>query len=427
MNSTMSGIARQVDGLLTAACPVADLGDDALRSRVVECEQAVAMLNAAQAEAMVQMGNRARVADRAEVIDSGKPMWSRQCRETFVADEIAVLLGWTKVAAGARYDTACRAGDLPVVQRAWRAGRIDARKVALITEQVMVVDSATAGTVVTGAVEFGAGRTAPQLREWRRRRVSAADPDAAEQRHRRAFADRRVMITAGEDGTSQLWALLPSVQARQIGQTLTTAAHAAGADTDEARTMDQRRLDTLVDLLLGRADPPQVNVQVIVAADTLAGHSDQPGWIPGLGPVTATEARELAGQPGGGGGRVSFHRLLTDPATGVLTDVAEKRYRPLAALDRAVRARDVTCRFPGCRRSADSAGTDLDHTVPWPAGPTCAANLAVLCRRHHRLKHTTGWAVTLGPTGVMTWTTPTGRTYQTQPWQYTHPPHDPDG
>ncbi len=92
-------------------------------------------------------------------------------------------------------------------------------------------------------------------------------------------------------------------------------------------------------------------------------------------------------------------RLLTDPTTGILTDLAEKRYRPSAGLDRAVRARDVTCRFPGCRRSADSAGTDLDHTVPWPQGPTAAANLAVLCRRHHRLKHTPGWNAELDPTG----------------------------
>ena len=81
----------------------------------------------------------------------------------------------------------------------------------------------------------------------------------------------------------------------------------------------------------------------------------------------------------------------------------------------------MTCRFPGCRRSADSAGTDLDHTVPYPAGPTAAANLAVLCRRHHRLKHTAGWEVTLHSTGTMTWTTPTGHTYVTEPWHYTDP------
>jgi hypothetical protein len=53
-------------------------------------------------------------------------------------------------------------------------------------------------------------------------------------------------------------------------------------------------------------------------------------------------------------------------------------------------------------------------------------NLAVLCRRHHRLKHAAGGAVSLEPTGIMTWTTPTGRTYTTRPWQYTDPPDEND-
>ena len=204
--------------------------------------------------------------------------------------------------------------------------------------------------------------------------------------------------------------------------------------------MDERRADTLVDLLLGRAEPTPVTVQVVVPADTLTGTSAEPGWVPGLGPVTATEINELiatgagtgdsevAGDDAGGGGvgvgvgsHVTFRRLLTDPTTGVLTDIAERRYRPSAALDRAVRARDVTCRFPGCRRAADSPGTDLDHTIAWPAGPTTATNLAVLCRRHHRLKHTTGWNLEQQADGILNWTTPTGRHYQTEPWTYTNP------
>ena len=111
------------------------------------------------------------------------------------------------------------------------------------------------------------------------------------------------------------------------------------------------------------------------------------------------------------GSHVSVRRLLTDPATGTLTDVDQKRYRPSAALDRAVRARDVTCRFPGCRRSADSAGTDLDHTVPWPVGPTAATNLAVLCRRHHRCKTSGRWRYRRLPDGTYHWTAPRGTTY----------------
>jgi hypothetical protein len=199
--------------------------------------------------------------------------------------------------------------------------------------------------------------------------------------------------------------------------------------TDDARSMDQRRADTLVDLLLGRGEPSGVDVQVIITADTLTGQSTQPGWVPGLGPVTTGQIRELLstellGTTTDGEDqdhKVVFRRLVTDPATGVLTDLAEKSYRPSAALDRAVRARDVTCRFPGCRRTATGPGTDLDHTTPFPTGPTAATNLAVLCRRHHRLKHTAGWTVTLNPSGVMTWTTPTGRQFATEPWRYTNP------
>ncbi|WP_197376808.1 DUF222 domain-containing protein, partial [Mycolicibacterium baixiangningiae] len=47
----------------------------------------------------------------------------------------------------------------------------------------------------------------------------------------------------------------------------------------------------------------------------------------------------------------------------------EPRYIPSTALQDFVRCRDLTCRFPGCDKPAYL--TDIDHTVPYPAGPTC--------------------------------------------------------
>jgi hypothetical protein len=166
-----------------------------------------------------------------------------------------------------------------------------------------------------------------------------------------------------------------------------------------------------------------------VSADALAAESDAPGWIAGLGPLTAQTARQLAGGPG----PVTFDTVVADAETGAMIDPsglvergrsAEAGYRPSAMLDRAVRARDLTCRFPGCRRSAvaTASGTDLDHTVPWPRGVTAWDNLAVLCRRHHRLKHTSAWSAELAPDGTMTWTGPTGRRHVTEPWTYLDPP-----
>ena len=137
--------------------------------------------------------------------------------------------------------------------------------------------------------------------------------------------------------------------------------------------------------------------------------------IGGVGPVTAQERDEsiLSRRPwlSAAVDRLRHRQLL---------DVSEKQYRPSAQLDRAIRARDQVCRFPGCSRPATTkrSGTDLDHTIPWPRGETTASNLAVLCRHHHRLKHSPGWSAELMHDGIMRWTTPTGKTFVTEAWAY---------
>lgn len=276
-------------------------------------------------------------------------------------------------------------------------------------------------TLAGQACEYAASHTGPEVRRWLSRRVIAADPSMAEIRRARAVAARRVMLTPLPDGVCELSALLPSAQARQVYDTVNSLAHAA--DLDDFRTMDQRRADALFDLLVGRAAPPQVNVQVVVPADTLLGESAEPGHLSGVGPITSTEALRLAGMSEDGCSaqhQVTFRRLLTDPDTGTLADLAERQYRPSDRLDRAVRARDGVCRFPGCSRAATTTrtGTDLDHTIPWPHGQTTASNLAVLCRHHHLLKHSPGWSAALLPDGVMEWTTPAGKTFHTKAWSY---------
>jgi hypothetical protein len=100
-----------------------------------------------------------------------------------------------------------------------------------------------------------------------------------------------------------------------------------------------------------------------------------------------------------------------------------------------VRTRDLTCRAPGCNR------TDIDHTIPWPTGPTHASNNSCKCRKHHLLKTfwtgPTGWSDQQCPDGSIIWTTPAGLTYTTRPgaalffpaWNITAPPpkHTPTG
>jgi hypothetical protein len=89
-------------------------------------------------------------------------------------------------------------------------------------------------------------------------------------------------------------------------------------------------------------------------------------------------------------------------------------YRPLTELDRFVRLRDRRCRFPGCR--ARPRKCDLDHTCPWPWGPTSHDNLCCLCEHHHRLSHQApGWQLWAEEDGGLTWRLPGGETITTYP------------
>jgi hypothetical protein len=184
------------------------------------------------------------------------------------------------------------------------------------------------------------------------------------------------------------------------------------------------------------------------AADEAARARSAAGRVTAAGDVLAqlaaatdTARHDLAALLGrtGGGGLADRPRIaVTDVLTGALvslTDLPALRradragtglgapgqspgYRPSAALDRFVRARDRRCRFPGCRRPVPRGG-ELDHHTPWPAGPTAAANLAGYCTGHHRGKHQApGWRHALAPDGTLTVTTPSGLTAATTPPPY---------
>jgi hypothetical protein len=93
------------------------------------------------------------------------------------------------------------------------------------------------------------------------------------------------------------------------------------------------------------------------------------------------------------------------------------QYRPPPALRHLIRTRQRTCGFPGCRRSA--VRCDLDHTVPYHlGGRTCECNMAALCRHHHQVKQADGWSLAQPEPGVLVWSLPHGRTYQTRPDPY---------
>jgi hypothetical protein len=95
---------------------------------------------------------------------------------------------------------------------------------------------------------------------------------------------------------------------------------------------------------------------------------------------------------------------------------AEDRYATSRKLKHLLRARTQTCTAPAC--NAQAIYCDIDHTIPYPDGPTCECNTNPKCRRHHRTKQAPGWKAAQPTPDTSTWTTPSGRIHTTAPTAY---------
>jgi hypothetical protein len=156
-----------------------------------------------------------------------------------------------------------------------------------------------------------------------------------------------------------------------------------------------------------------LTVNVTIDLPTLLGLAENPGELAGYGPIPASVAREIAGD-------ARWKRFITEPITGNLLDFGREHYEPPQALRDFLIARDRTCRFPGCRRSAILS--DLDHAQSWETGgATSLENLGALCRRHHKLKTHHGWKIESFPDGSCRWISPAGKEFFT-PARSAHDP-----
>lgn len=389
------------------------------------------------------------VSRQAVVVNELRRRRQVQGRARFVGDEIAARLGTTRAAGERLVGEAMGLEQVPQVWDGLDAGQVDARKAAVLCEELLALPASVRFAVTDEVMGVAGDLTVPALRARIRRRALAVDPDAAVRAHERARRDRFVSLEPVRDGMAWLHAYLPAPDAVAVHTTLTALADAAPAD--DPRSTDARRADALVDLAtrwldagtspdgtpLPRRQRRLPHLQVTIAATTLAGDDDAPADLAGYGPITAHVARRIATG-------ATWAPVLVDPTTGQSRPVPKTRrgtkgpdgarspepsepagttrppgYRPTAALVEEVLTRDRTCTFPGCRVPAERC--DIDHIDPFdPDQPadtqTIEENLHALCRHHHNLKTHGGWHVARDhTTGTTHWTAPTGHTYQRRP------------
>lgn len=349
------------------------------------------------------------------------------------AAEVAAAMNLSPVAASyVVSDAEALDTRLPKVAALLATGRTDWRTVRLIIGRT---DLVTDEDSIAKLDQSLADRIA-SWHGWSRQRivnavdaaVRATDPDAARERRVAAEDDRHIGISASDNGMAEIHGSVAAAAAAAFDRRLSQLAkRVCPADP---RTLDQRRADALAALTEGRAlgcaceqsDCPiraldensscdsagtRVVINVVASDQTVHAGGTLPGYLDGYGVIDAEQVRQLA---------AAATLVAADP----LTSPGEAfRYQPSAALERAVRCRDLTCRFPGCGRPATVC--DLDHTVPFnhqdPAtgGLTIAENLKCLCRQHHRLKTFGGWRDEQLTDGTVIWVSPSGQTYRTAP------------
>ena len=350
------------------------------------------------------------------------------CEEE-ITEELALALRISSAQARGMREFADGLGLLPATAAALSAGVLGLGHARVLVDALAGTDPLLEESVRADleqrllAYATGNPVTPAQLRRRAQRLLLAVDPDGAAQRRNRARRGRSVSCRPDAHGMAWLSAYLPAQDAAACYAVLDTHARAGvGVDPDDERGLGARRADALTDRIhtghldgtgdtsSSTGDPVtrQVHVSVTVSLATLTGRTDSPGELGGYGPIDADLARQLAFSPD-----ATWRRLVTDPLSGTLLDVGTTRYRPPTRLDRYVRHRDQTCRWPGCTTPADRC--DLDHTQPYPTGPTNDDNLITLCRRHHRLKTLADFDTEQDTDGRWQVTTPTGRVITTGP------------
>jgi hypothetical protein len=363
--------------------------------------------------------------------------------DDWVREEVACALRISANAAGHRLGVARDLAErLPLTWEALHAGRISFAHASVMSELTSRLDVEQAAVVEARVMPRAQDKTPGELRRAARRAVLAAAPVTAEVARARAVADRTVQLFPLEDGMAELRAVLPAEGAATVMTALTALARSEagwlppfaggpgacgvpGCGTQDCAQhrpgMDARRADALVAMAHRALQDPTLpteqgvrpHIQVTIAGSTLLGLDDAPGELAGYGPITAATARRIAAHG-------TWRRLLTDPTTGVVTDVGRATYTPGADLVRLIVARDRTCQFPHCAMPARRC--DIDHAIAFDdGGPTDGCNCHALCRRHHRAKHEAGGGS--GGTGTAPRPGPAPPARSTAPG---HPPTDPD-
>lgn len=288
---------------------------------------------------------------------------------------------------------------LPIVSAHMRRGALSYAKVRALTR---VATPANEQALVDVALAGTASQVERVTRAWRRvdaARAAREDEARALSRQLSTWVDDDGMVVVRGRLTPEVGAVLQRALEAAADQLYQNGRGvAAGPTLAEEVTPAQRRADAL-----------GVLAECALSAGLDAGTAGDRYQV--VVHVEAASAESARVEPCDTGGTLELdhgalhvsaetsERLACDASVVVMRhdgeghalDVGRRRRTIPPHIRRALSARDVTCRFPGCT----SRRCDAHHVEHWAhGGATRLDNLLLLCRRHHRLVHEGGFVVT---------------------------------
>lgn len=308
---------------------------------------------------------------------------------------------------------------LPKIAAAFASGDIDFRMVSTIIARTSNVEASAIADVDAALARLGPRwmkLSGPKLADRIDWLIAKFDADGV--RVPPQIDDQRyVEVAPTTPGMGGIWANVHAADAAAFDKRLD--ALAATVCKNDPRTAMQRRSDAVgalaagADRLMcacGSSDCPELGaggaapvvIHLLAERTTVEGAGTTPGYLPGFGIQPADSVRAMAS--------LATLKPLIIPGGG------QPGYRPAVSLAEFIRWRDLTCRWPGC----DAPIRDIDHTAHYPIGPTHPSNLKGYCRVHHLVKtfHSGpgGWSDSQSSDGTVTFTSPTGHLYTTEPF-----------
>ncbi len=397
--------------------------DAAVVAAIEESARAEARAGARRLAAIAELARRRVDDDDRSAFDG----WDAAAAEVAAA----MTVGHKRASAQMRIAIALR-DRLPRVAALYLQGGISSRVASALTWRTQLVDDAEALALIDAALAEGAtkwGRLSDDKLEraidaW----VERYDPDAL-RRSESTTRSRDFSVGDTDDpaGTTSVWGRLLATDGAVLKRRI--AEMVQSLCDDDPRTAGERRSDAVGAILAGSdrlactcgsdtcpsADAPRssnVVVHVLAERSSVEAASQQPTARESevKPPAAVILGEDIMPAP-------LLAQLIRSGAkirpVEVPSDKPEPHHRPSGELTQFVRMRDLHCRAPGCNVPADRC--DIDHTIPYPFGPTHASNLKCLCRKHHLMKTFGGWDDVQLSDGTVMWTSPSGRKYTTQP------------